>query len=157
MRLLDLVRGHLQDVAGDVTRAAWRGTVAAMAMSGMRELTMAIGLVRRPPPDEIAEEGVPRLFAKVPSEYRDGAVELAHWGYGASMGVVYGLLPRAVRRRRLGGPAFGLVIWALFERGVVPVLGLRRPGARPAGERAAIALDHVLYGTIVADRRVDPA
>src|SRR5918992_229616 len=127
-----------------------------MAMSGMRELTTSLGLVRRPPPDEIAVEALPALLDRVPDRYRDGAIELAHWGYGAGMGVAYGLLPQRVRRRAWLGPAYGLAIWVLFERAVAPALRLRDAGERATGERAAIALDHVLYGTIVAHRPLDP-
>jgi len=139
----------------DVLGSMRRGTVAAMAMSGMRELTISLGLVDRPPPDEIADEGVPALFAAIPARYRDGAIELAHWGYGAGMGVVYGLTPRALRRRRWFGPLFGLGIWAFFERIVVPTLRLRRAGQRPLGERVATVADHLLYGVIVSQRPVD--
>jgi hypothetical protein len=140
----------------DVAGAAWRGTVAAMAMSGMRELTMSLGLVGRPPPDEVAAEGLPGMFARVPMRYRDGAIELAHWSYGAGMGIAYGLLPRSLRRRSWLGPAYGLATWAVFERAVAPALGLRAASERPVAERAAIALDHVLYGTIVGHRALDP-
>ena len=132
--------------------AAWRGAVAAMAMSGVRELTTSLGLVEKPPPEEIAEEGVPQLLAPVPAAYRDAAVELAHWGYGATMAVVFAGLPRRLRRRAWSGPAYGLAVWALFEAGVAPLLGLEPRGRRPPAERAAIALDHVLYGVVVAGR-----
>lgn len=141
----------------DVRGAMWRGTVAAMAMSGMRELTTALRLVDRPPPDEIAEEGVPGLFAPVPQPYREGAIELAHWGYGAGMGIAYGLAPQALRRRAWFGPVFGLAIWGFFERVVAPVLGLRRAEQRPLRERAAVAADHLLYGVVVAHRPFDPS
>lgn len=142
--------------SNDVTRAAWRGAVAAMAMSGMRRLTVSLGLVERPPPEEIAEEGVPGLFSKIPVEYREPAVELAHWSYGTGMGVTYGMLPRAVRSRPWFGIAFGLGSWAFFERVVAPMLRLRRPEQRKTSERVAIALDHVLYGVVVSHRPFDP-
>jgi uncharacterized membrane protein YagU involved in acid resistance len=128
-----------------------------MAMSGVRELTGSLGLVERPPPDEIAAEGTPGLLEAVPAQYRDAAIELAHWSYGAGMGVAYGLLPRALRRRTWLGPAYGIAIWVGFERIVAPVLGLRTPGQRPFSERAAVALDHVLYGVVLAHRPIDPA
>lgn len=139
----------------DVTRSAagaWRGAVAAMAMSGVRELTISLGLVERPPPDEIAEEALPELLAAVPAAYRDAAVELAHWGYGAAMGAVFAGLPRRARRRAWSGPAYGLAVWALFETLAAPLLGLQPRTDRPLSERAAIALDHVLYGLVLAGR-----
>jgi len=141
----------MSDVAGSVLR----GTVAAMAMSGMRELTISLGLVDRAPPDEIAQEGMPGLLASIPPRYRNGAIELAHWGFGAGMGGACGLTPRAVRRRWWFGPVFGLGVWAFFERLVAPAFGLRRAEDRPLRERAAVAADHVLYGVIVAGRPAD--
>lgn len=139
----------------DVRGSMWRGTVAAMAMSGLRELTTSLGLVDRPPPDEIAKEGMPGVFAAIPKQHRQAAVELMHWGYGAGMGVAYGLAPRALRRQVLFGPAFGLAIWSLHERVIAPLMGLRRAEQRPLRERAAVAADHVLYGVIVAGRPSD--
>jgi len=141
----------MSDVAGSVLR----GTVAAMAMSGMRELTISLGLVERTPPDEIAREGMPGLLAPIPPRYRSGAIELAHWGFGGGMGVACGLAPRGARRQWWFGPVFGLGVWAFFERIVAPLLGLRRPEDRPLRERAAVAADHVLYGVIVAGKPSD--
>ena len=123
-----------------------------MAMTGMRVVTVGAGLVRRPPPEEIAKEAVPALLRAVPPERRDAAIELAHWAYGAAAGAVFALLPAEVRRARVAGPAYGLVIWACFELGLAPLLGLRRPGERRLSERASIAADHVLYGAVLAGR-----
>ena len=136
-----------------VAASAAIGVLAAMAMTGMRVVTVGVGLVRRTPPEEIAVEGVPRLFARVPPERREAALEVAHWAFGASAGAAFAFLPRAVRRTTWGGPAYGLAIWAVFEAAIAPLLGLRAPAERPAAERAAIVADHLLYGAIVAARR----
>ncbi len=131
-------------------RAFARGVVAAMAMSGMRKVTTGLGLVERTPPEQIAQEGLPGLFARIPTGLRGEAIELAHWGYGGVGGAAFGVLPRPVRRHTWAGPVYGLVSWALFEAAVAPLLGLRRAReARPV-ERLAIAADHVLYGIVVA-------
>ena len=124
-----------------------------MAMTGMRVVTVGVGLVRRPPPEEIAAEGVPALFARLPPERRDAALELAHWAYGAAAAAAFAALPPGVRRPRWSGPAYGVAIWALFEAGIVPLLGLQRATDRPLAERAAVAADHVLYGAVVGARR----
>lgn len=137
---------------GSMLRGAWRGVVAAMAMTGMRRMEIGLNLIYRPPPEEIAEEALPELFTRIPPEHREEAIELAHWGYGAAGGIVYGSLPRSFRASRWAGPAYGLAIWALFEAGIAPMLGLRGPGERSASELFAIATDHVLYGLVVADR-----
>lgn len=59
------------DRSRSIARSAWRGTVAAMAMSGVRAFTTNVGLVAKPPPDEIATDGVAALLARVPPRYRD--------------------------------------------------------------------------------------
>ena len=133
--------------------AALRGVVAAMAMTGMRVVTVGLGWVRRPPPDQVAREGFPRLLGRVPSQYRHVAIELAHWGYGATGGAAYGLLPLALRRSRWAGPAYGIATWALFEAGIAPALGLADAEDRRLSERAAVAADHLLYGAIVGGGR----
>jgi hypothetical protein len=129
-----------------------RGTIAAMAMSGMRRATTGFGLVRAVPPEDVFERGAPELLAEIPVERREAAIELAHWAFGAAAGAAFGLLPRRAREPKWTGPAYGLGIWALFEAVGAPLLGLRRPRERPVSERAALAADHVLYGLIVSGR-----
>ena len=123
-----------------------------MAMTGLRRVTVGLGLLEEPPPSEIAREGVPALLACIPPEHRDEAIELAHWGYGALGGVAYGLLSRSLRRGMWAGPAYGLGIWALFELVLAPAFGIRTSSERSVAERAALAADHVLYGAIVAGK-----
>ena len=139
----------------NVTGAALRGAVGAMAMTGMRRLTTGLGLVEQTPPEAVAEEGVPSLFRRVPPERRDEALELAHWAFGAVAGALFALLPRSLRRSRAAGPGYGLAIWALFEAAVAPALGLRRSQEPRRQERLAIAADHVLYGAVLAGDRRD--
>ena len=128
---------------------AARGVVAAMAMTATRRVAKDLGLLGRAPPEEIVEEGLPGVAARIPRERRDAAIELAHWAYGAAGGALYAALPRTLRRLPLSGPLYGLAHWAFFEGAVAPALGLRRPDERRAAERAAIVADHLLYGLIV--------
>ncbi len=134
---------------GELRRAAARGVIAAMAMSGMRRMTTGFGLVQDEPPEQIAREGVPSLLARCPPHLRREAIELAHWAYGGLGGVAFGALPAGVRRQSWAGPAYGLATWVLFEAVVAPLLGLRRTRESRPIERAAIAADHVLYGFVV--------
>jgi hypothetical protein len=132
--------------------AAARGVVAAMAMTGMRKLTTGLGLVEQIPPEMVAEEGVPSLFARVPEAHRDEVVEVMHWAYGGVGGAVFGVLPRGFRRHRWAGPVYGLAVWLGFEAGIAPLLGLKGARQWRLAERAALAADHVLYGLVVAAR-----
>ncbi len=132
-------------------RAAGRGVVAAMAMTGMRRVTTGLGLVRLPPPETIATQGVPALLARVPPRHRDVAIELAHWGYGGAAGAAFAFMPRALQRMPGAGPAYGFAIWLAFEKGIAPVLGLMQSERPRIVERLALIGDHILYGVLVAE------
>jgi hypothetical protein len=133
-------------------QAAARGVIAAMAMTGMRKLTMGLGLVEQVPPEMVAQEGVPALLARIPHEHRAEVLELAHWAYGGAGGAVFGALPAAIRRHLWAGPAYGLAIWLGFEAGIAPLVGLKGAREWRVSERLAIAADHLLYGVVVAAR-----
>lgn len=51
---------------------------------------------------------------------------------------------------RLAGPVYGLLVWAGFEAGIAPALGLPRTSQPRPIERIALLSDHILYGLIVA-------
>ena len=140
---------------GEVLLSALRGAIAASAMTGMRTLTVSLGLVEEPPPQEIAEQGS-GLLAKVPPERRRAAIELAHWTYGAKGGALFGMLPEGLRRMPWAGPVYGLVLWAGFELGIAPVLGLPHAKEPRPAERAALAADHALYGFVLSGMRRRP-
>ena len=131
---------------------ALRGAIAAMAMTGMRAITVGVNLVPKDPPEEIFEDALPHFLELVPHQYRDEAIELAHWGYGAVGGATFALLPASIRRQRWSGAGYGIATWSFFERVLAPMLGLRKPSKRPTSERAAIIADHILYGLVVAGR-----
>jgi hypothetical protein len=133
-----------------------RGGIAAMAMTGMRVLTVELGLVSEPPPQAIFRQRASGLLRRLPRGRRRAAIELAHWSYGAVGGGIFGALPEDLRRQRWAGPLYGLLVWFGFEAGIAPVLGLsqaRRP--RPV-ERLALAGDHLLYGLVLSEMRARP-
>lgn len=133
-------------------RGAARGAIGAMAMSGLRQLTVAAGLVEQTPPEAILRHGVPAVFDRVPSERRPALVEAAHWSYGALGGAAFGLLPRAVRRHPLAGPVYGVLVWRGFQLAIAPLFSLPHAdaGADRLAERIALVGDHLLYGVVVA-------
>lgn len=138
----------------DVAHAAARGAVAAMTMTGVRAVTGGMGFVEQIPPQAIFRQRAHWLLKKLPRQRRDAAIELAHWGYGAAGGAGYGLLPSGVRRHPLGGPTYGLLVWISFEIGLAPMLGLTQARRLGRGrERLALALDHALYGLVLAEIR----
>jgi hypothetical protein len=140
----------------EVAHAGLRGAIAAMAMTGMRAFTVDMGVVEQSPPQAIFKQRARGLIRRVPRNRRRAAVELAHWGYGAAGGVVFGLLPRQLRRRAWAGPVYGLVTWVGFEAALAPALGLTQAKKLRLGERAALAADHLLYGLVLSEVRSRP-
>jgi hypothetical protein len=126
-----------------VAHAAMRGAIASMAMTGMRVVTVSLGLVEQAPPQQIAGEQSGR---------RRAAVEVAHWTFGAAAAGVFGALPDTWRNRAWTGPVYGLAIWAGFEA-TAPLLGLPHADSGNATQRLAIAADHALYGFILDETR----
>ena len=140
----------------EMVHAAARGIVGAMAMSGMRELTVSLGLIDEPPPRAIARQKSKGLFRATRRKKRHAAVELMHWGYGAGGGAVFGALPEDLRRRAWFGPAYGLVLWLGFELVQAPLMGLKQAHQLRSVERVTLAVDHLLYGFVLSELRARP-
>jgi hypothetical protein len=139
-----------------LAHGALRGGVAAMAMTGLRAFTVDLGIVEQTPPEAIVKQKARGLIRRVPRGRRRGAVELAHWGYGAAGGAAFAALPDAVRRRGWAGPVYGFVVWLGFEVGLAPLLGLKQAKKLRLVERVALAVDHLLYGFVLSELRRRP-
>jgi hypothetical protein len=151
------VNGH---VADRMIHGAVRGAVASMAMTGAREFTRNAGLLEEPPPESIFRKLTRRRLSGVKHGPSRAAVELAHWGYGAAAGAAFAALPAPLRRASWSGPLFGLLVWTSFEVGIAPLLGLSQARRIRALDRAALAVDHLLYGYMLSEgatQRSDPA
>ena len=140
----------------EVLHAAGRGAVGAMAMTGMRALTVGLGIVEQTPPKAILKQKARGVLALVPRKRRRAAIEVFHWGYGAAGGAAFGLLPDELRRRPYAGPVYGLVIWLGFEMGIAPLLGLSQAKKVRPVDRAGLAADHLLYGLVLNEGRRRP-
>lgn len=123
-----------------------------MAMTGTRTVTAAVGPHEKSPPEAIVEEHAPKPVLELPERHRQAFTELAHWGYGAAGGILFGMLPRRIRTHASAGPVYGLALWLTFELAIAPALGVKHARQRQALWRAVIAFDHVLYGVVVAGR-----
>jgi hypothetical protein len=141
---------------GEVAHAGLRGAIAAMAMTGMRNFTVHVGIVKETPPDAILRREASGLLARIPEDHRRAAIELAHWGYGSAGGVAFGLLPDDLRLRAWAGPLYGLVVWLGFELGIAPALGLPQADKPRPVERLGLAADHLLYGFVLSETRARP-
>jgi len=143
-------------LAGAAARGALHGTIAAMAMTGMRAFTVSAGLVEEPPPRALLRQKSKGLFRIMPRKFRRAGQELFHWGFGAGGGAVFAVLPEQVRRQAWSGPVFGLGIWLAFEAGVAPVLGLSQSKEPRPVDRISLAADHLLYGLVLSEFRSRP-
>jgi uncharacterized membrane protein YagU involved in acid resistance len=121
-----------------------------MAMTGTRTVTAAIGPEQKSPPEAIVHEHAPDWVHRMPERRRSALTEVIHWIYGSGGGVVFGLLPRRFRRHRLIGPAYGLAVWLGYELVIEPILHVTPAPHRRITWRGVVAIDHVLYGIVVA-------
>jgi hypothetical protein len=148
--------GVIDAAPHEIAHGALRGVIASAAMTGMRQVTHHFGLVEEPPPQAIFRQRARGALKLVPRKRRRGVVELAHWAFGAQAGAMFAVLPDGVRRQPWAGPAFGLVVWAGFEAGIAPALGLKQAKEVRPVERAALAADHLLYGFVLSEMRRRP-
>ncbi len=155
-----MMGGRTNGRAESLVTGVVRGTVAAMAMSAMRQVTTGLGLVDQTPPDAIFKQRALGPIVRVPelaffvARRETALIELAHWVYGAVGGAAYTALPPALQRKRWIGIGYGLATWLGFELGIAPILGLDQAKKIRPMERLMFAADHLLYGMIlVGDRR----
>jgi hypothetical protein len=127
---------------------AMAGAVAAMSMTGLRQVTTSLGIVKRTPPEAAVQTAAPEMLTSLPPERQQAAIELAHWAYGAAGGVAYAFLPDRLRGNLLIGLAYGAGSWAVFESVVAPRIGQKREGGRQ--QDAALLADHLLYGGVLS-------
>jgi hypothetical protein len=136
--------------------AAFRGIVAAMAMTGVRTLAQHLGVIREDPPARVARKQAKGLLRSVPRRRRGVVVELIHWAMGAMFGLVFGLLPERIRMKPWAGPAFGFLVWLGFDTIVAPSLGLKQRRWPHGKERAVFMVDHLLFGLVLSEMRSRP-
>ena len=86
---------------------------------------------------------------------------VAHFGYGAATGAVYGLIrPSLPLPGAVAGVAYGLAVWAGSYMGLLPALRLYPHAEDESAERGALMIAaHVVWGAalgIVTDQLADP-
>lgn len=140
----------------EIAHGALRGVIAAMAMTGMRALTVNLGLVEEAPPRAILRQRLKGLHRLAPNRKRRAAEEVFHCAYGAGGGAVFAALPEPVRMRPWAGPVYGLVVWLGFELCLAPLLDLSQSKRPRPLDRLALAADHLLYGFVLSETRRRP-
>ncbi|WP_165423640.1 DUF1440 domain-containing protein [Ktedonosporobacter rubrisoli] len=79
-----------------------------------------------------------------------GATTLSHFGYGAAMGALYGLLTKRASSPLVGtlrGVLFGLGVWVASYLGLLPLLRMAASGHREPGQRNLMMIvAHIVWG-----------
>jgi NAD(P)-dependent dehydrogenase (short-subunit alcohol dehydrogenase family) len=118
------------------------GLMSLVMLAGKR-----LGVLGEPPPRRITR----RLTGALgPLRPRGRALDLAalgaHFAFGASMGLVYGLLPKRAQNPA-GGGLYGLAVWATNYAGWLPQFGLMpEPSRDRRGRPTAMIVAHWVFG-----------
>lgn len=125
---------------------ALAGLAATMAMtSAMQRLHPLLNdRSRYPlPPREIVE----RMGIAGNERHARTNALLAHFGFGAMTGAIFGLLPR----RRGSGTLYGLGVWAVSYLGWIPAARILAPAWRhPAQRNLLMIAVHIVWGAALA-------
>jgi hypothetical protein len=139
-------------VIGTGFMTAWQETVAKLKRSTTPKHMSDNGddpWANAPAPAQIGRLLVRTVLkSDVPPERIPLFTNAVHWAFGTLMGGAYGLLERKVDgKTKLGGPLFGLGVWAQSYATLVP-LGLYKPPWKyPAKSIAKDVSYHLVYGT----------
>jgi putative membrane protein len=103
------------------------------------------------PPEIITEELAHRMHIRwhMNKKQVEGATLVSHFGYGAAMGTLYGLLAMKIPLPPpIKGVLFGLVVWAGSYLGMLPLSGMSESGQREQGRRNLMMIAaHVVWGS----------
>ena len=128
------------------------GFCAAMPMSGvMACLAPPPGPQHTQPPRQITEEALreAEVAHELPDPVKDRLAVAAHFGFGATMGAIYALLPAKYLTRRpvSSGISFGLAVWTASYLGWLPAFGSRAAATEDSPRRnATMIAAHVVWG-----------
>jgi hypothetical protein len=130
------------------------GALATLPMTAVIAASRWLGLLRTPPPEQIAQTAAEELgVGAIAEEAAFGPLWLGlHLTFGAGCGVFYRvLLPRVPVGGVAGGASYGLLVWAVNYLGLMPALGLF-PAPRQVGRRrtGVMLLAHLVYGAVLA-------
>ena len=84
----------------------------------------------------------------IPRNKKNLAGQIVHYGFGASMGALYGALNYKRHNETLAsGLSFGVVVWLVADNVLVPLMGLAKPPTETTIRTHLYALgSHLVYG-----------
>ena len=138
-----------------VLRGAAAGMVATLPMTLLILAARGLGLLRTPPPAEMADNLARRanMSEARQSPLFDAAWLAGHLGIGAACGAAYALArPILPTSRPVSGLAYGGTVWGLGYLGLMPALGLYPWPDEDSRSRIAVMIAaHAVYGLALAD------
>ena len=132
-------------------RGAGAGLLATIPMSAVMFAAQRLGPVDELDPEIITETGLDAAGVGASESTQNLLSTLAHLGFGAGVGAMYGLLsPRLRRAPLLAGPIYGLAVCGASYQGWIPALGIAPPLSRRGPARRWMqVLSHLVYGTVL--------
>jgi uncharacterized membrane protein YagU involved in acid resistance len=132
-------------------RGAGAGLIATIPMSAVMFAAQRLGPVDELDPEIITETGLEAARVEASESTQNLLSTLAHLGFGAGVGAVYGLLsPRLRRAPLLTGPLYGLAVCGASYQGWIPAMGIAPPLSRRGPARRWMQiLSHLVYGTVL--------
>lgn len=133
-------------------RGAAAGLVATVPMTVAMEALRAClprEQVRRMPPREVVDRTVEKTGEadELDEQTRTAITTVAHFGFGAAAGALYGALAGKRRSTATAGIIYGLSVWALAYGVGLPSLGLHPAAADDTSERNEVLIaSHVVWG-----------
>lgn len=132
---------------------ALAGAVATVPMSAVMYAAKRAGLMGQYPPVVIADAVLDALGVRRDEETDEVVATIAHLGFGAAAGALYGA---ARRHADLPIPAwcegigFGLLVYAVSYNGWIPAVRiLPEPEHDRPGRQPSMAVAHVIYGAVL--------
>lgn len=136
--LADLIDGGIAGCAGTAS------------MSAVMIAASRAGLLGRQPPERVAEEALGAVGIQHAARTQDLLAVALHFGFGAAMGALFGLLHRRLTLKVGAEPQgliFGTLVWATSYKGWLPALGIMPPPERDRpGRPQTMILAHWVYG-----------
>ncbi len=129
------------------------GTVPMTAFMFLTQRFLPKGQRYALPPEILTDELAHRAHVRMHMNKMQilAATTVSHFGYGATMGVLYSPLskrlpfPAAVK-----GVLFGLFIWAASYLGLLPLVGMSESGHSEPGHRNLMMIvAHVVWGSVM--------
>lgn len=132
---------------------AMAGSVATLLMSAVMLGARRAGLTPELPPGKIAERAIEAASDRDATETEEHAVaSVAHLGFGASAGALFGVLGGLLRWLPDGavaaiGGVYAAGIWVVSYQGWVPMLRILPPASRDhLGRVGTMVVAHAVYG-----------